>query len=475
MDNNVVWACGDNGTVLRTINSGVTWTTVTSPNSSIGLYTIQGLDAMTALVGGAGVSAGYVYKTIDGGVTWTETFNQPGGFINSVDKFNGFPVCGMLSDPIGGRWGQFVSFDFGSTWDSTGFYNPAPPGEAGWNNSFFPATPSFFSYYGTNNTKIYQPFANGTMLVHPTPGLVNSYAVWGNTNSRLMTGGDIMLYSVDGGNSWTDVNAIGTGEISGICGGGTIWFYTRGSSVHKSTDNGGIWTTDYTSTGIYNHIALSPEGLYMWAVRSNGGISRNLIDFPLPVELNSFVSSISGSNVTLNWSTSHEVNNSGFDIERSEVKGQINGEWRKTGFVNGNGTTAENSFYEFTDRGLSQGKYNYRLKQTDYNGNFEYFNLSNEVIIGSPEKFRLSQNFPNPFNPSTKISFDLPFDAKVSLKVFDMTGREVASLVNEFRTSGYYTVNFNASDLSTGIYLYRITADANGKSFTSEKKMVLVK
>lgn len=194
-------------------------------------------------------------------------------------------------------------------------------------------------------------------------------------------------------------------------------------------------------------------------------------DAPLPVELASFTSVINGRDVTLNWSTSSEVNNSGFDIERSV----INGTWTKIGNVEGHGTTNSANSYSFADRGLNSGVYNYRLKQIDFNGNFEYFNLSNEVNIGIPEKYNMSQNYPNPFNPSTTISFDLPFDSKVSLKLFDMTGREVASLVSEFKTAGYHTVNYNASNLSSGVYFYRITAEANGKNFVDTKKMMLVK
>jgi len=476
VDNYVAWACGENGVVLRTINSGDNWTATTSPDPLVGLYTIRGIDAMTALVAGASLTAGVAYKTIDGGLTWTQTFNQPGGFINSVTKFNGFPVCGMGGDPVGGRWSSFVSYDFGSTWDSTGLYHPALPGEAGWNNSFCqPYNVGFFSYFGTNNSRIYQPFGSGMTLTHLTPGLVNSMAIWANDSGKIMTGSNIMLYTTNMGVSWTDVNAIGTGNILGITGAGNTWFYVRGSSVYKSINDGTNWSSDHSASGTYTHIAHSPQGLYMWAVRDNGGISRNLFDPILPVELTSFISTVSGSNVILNWSTSREINNSGFDIERSEVKGQSTNDWRKVGFVTGNGNTSENSFYQFTDRGLNEGKYIYRLKQTDFNGNFAYHNLSNEVIVGNPEKFSLSQNYPNPFNPSTKINYDLPFDAKVSLKVFDMTGREVATLVNEFKTAGYYIADFNASNLSTGVYLYRITADANGQNFTSEKRMVLIK
>ena len=191
----------------------------------------------------------------------------------------------------------------------------------------------------------------------------------------------------------------------------------------------------------------------------------------LPVELSSFVSIINGNSVTLNWSTSTETNNAGFDIERSSS----NNTWTKVGTVNGNGTSSTPHNYSFTDRAVEKGKNNYRLKQTDFNGNFEYHNLSNEVIIGVPVKFDLSQNYPNPFNPSTKINFDMPTDGRVAIKLFDMSGKEVAVLVNEVKTAGYHTVDFNASNLSSGVYMYSLTVDANGNNFTATKKMLLVK
>ena len=194
-------------------------------------------------------------------------------------------------------------------------------------------------------------------------------------------------------------------------------------------------------------------------------------DQPLPVELSSFASIVSGSNVTLNWSTSTETNNAGFDIERSAIEGS----WTKVGSVEGHGTTTTPQNYTFTERAVTTGKYNYRLKQTDFNGNFTYHNLGNEVSIGVPEKYDLSQNYPNPFNPSTKINYDLPTDGKVSIKLFDMSGKEVASLVNEVKTAGYHTVDFNASNLSSGVYFYRISVEANGNNFTATKKMMLVK
>ncbi len=125
------------------------------------------------------------------------------------------------------------------------------------------------------------------------------------------------------------------------------------------------------------------------------------LDTQLPVELSSFSANTNGNNVNLNWSTVSELNNSGFDIERKEVASST---WNKVGFVNGNGTSNASHSYTYSDNNLSTGKYNFRLKQIDFNGNYEYFNLAGEVQIGVPVKFELSQNYPNPFNPTTKLN-----------------------------------------------------------------------
>ncbi|MBK8983673.1 MAG: T9SS type A sorting domain-containing protein [Ignavibacteria bacterium] len=139
--------------------------------------------------------------------------------------------------------------------------------------------------------------------------------------------------------------------------------------------------------------------------------------------------------------------------------------------MRGNGTTLSAMNYTYTDRSLNSGVYSYRLKQIDFNGSFEYFNLSNEVNIGVPSTFEMSQNYPNPFNPSTKINYDLPKDGLTVLRIFDISGREVSTPVNEIQTAGYYTVNFNGSNLSSGIYIYTLTS--NNQTVT--KKMLLVK
>jgi len=189
----------------------------------------------------------------------------------------------------------------------------------------------------------------------------------------------------------------------------------------------------------------------------------------LPVELNAFNSIVSNNNVTLKWSTSEERNNSGFDIERKLVSSS---DWQKLNFVEGSGNSVQTVEYSYKDNNLNMGSYQYRLKQIDFNGNYEYFNLQNEVEIGSPQVFELKQNYPNPFNPSTKISFSLPVDSKVTLEIYDMSGKMVSRILNnEFRSANYYTVDFNASGLSSGMYFYTLKSSNN----VDTKKMLLVK
>ncbi|MEO8665315.1 MAG: T9SS type A sorting domain-containing protein [Ignavibacteria bacterium] len=244
---------------------------------------------------------------------------------------------------------------------------------------------------------------------------------------------------------------------------------------------------DSTLVGTIRFDILDPAVLHnlSWnlvftAVLDNNGndITGNIIftdpgNGVLPVELASFISDVYQNDVTLKWTTAGEHNNSGFTIERNDVSRNINGAagWNEIGFLNGNGNSNETRTYSFNDRNLHSGKFNYRLKQNDFNGNYEFFNLSNEVNIGIPEKFYLSQNFPNPFNPETKISYDLPSDSKVSLKVFDISGKEVAVMLNDFRTAGYYTIVFNTGNLSSGIYFYTLSASDN----TMTKKMMVIK
>ena len=198
------------------------------------------------------------------------------------------------------------------------------------------------------------------------------------------------------------------------------------------------------------------------------------VDHPTPIEIAAFISAVNGNNVTLRWTTVSEMNNSGFDIERSSFNYQISmfsDQWDRLGSVLGNGTSSTPKDYEFTNRDLPSGKYIYRLKQIDYNGNYEYYNQSDEVVIGIPEKFELSQNYPNPFNPVTNLVFGISNLEFVSLKVYDIQGKEVMTLVNETKPPGRYQVKFDGSNFASGVYYYKLTAG----NFTAVKKMMLIR
>ena len=193
---------------------------------------------------------------------------------------------------------------------------------------------------------------------------------------------------------------------------------------------------------------------------------------PLPVQLASFTGNVENKrDIALSWKTEMEVNNQGFDIERK----QTDGGWSKVGYIEGKGTVNTPVNYRFEDKKLNTGKYNYRLKQIDNNGNFEYFNLANAIEVGVPTKYDMSQNYPNPFNPTTKIDFDLPLDSRVSITLYDISGREIKTLVNEQKTAGYYTIQFNSAGLSSGTYFYRIMTKSSAADYIMTKKMVLIK
>jgi hypothetical protein len=191
----------------------------------------------------------------------------------------------------------------------------------------------------------------------------------------------------------------------------------------------------------------------------------------IPVELTSFSASVMDNNVNLNWSTATELNNSGFEIQRLKDLNTVQtNNWDNIGFVNGNGTSSETHSYTFQDHSITSGKYQFRLKQIDFDGSFEYSNIV-EVEIGTPDKFILEQNYPNPFNPSTKISWQSPVDAHQKLTVYDLLGNEIATLIDEFRTAGSYETTFSAHQFSSGMYWYKIQIG----EFISTKKMVLLK
>ncbi|MDX2129993.1 MAG: T9SS type A sorting domain-containing protein [Chloroherpetonaceae bacterium] len=187
-------------------------------------------------------------------------------------------------------------------------------------------------------------------------------------------------------------------------------------------------------------------------------------ELTLPVELSSFNASFKNGTVELVWETASEINNQGFFIERSNDQVAFS----NLGFIRGKGTTTEGQRYSFLDRSAA-GKVYYRLKQVDFDGKFEYSPILE--VSGVPSRFALAQNYPNPFNPSTQINYSLGARSLVTLKVFDILGRELQTLVNETKEIGSYSVRFNASILPSGVYFYRLQSGA----FSETKRMMLVK
>ncbi len=193
----------------------------------------------------------------------------------------------------------------------------------------------------------------------------------------------------------------------------------------------------------------------------------------VPVELISFIAISNDDEVLLNWSTATETNNKGFEILRFA---QNDSEWKNIAFVPGFGTTTEPHSYSFKDKNLKEGKYQFRLKQIDFDGTTSCSRIV-EIEIILPTNFSLEQNYPNPFNPITTIKFTVPVTLSevegslVKLKVYDVLGKEVASLINEYKQAGSHEFEFNATDLPSGTYFYQLRTG----SYFATKKMILLK
>jgi len=190
-------------------------------------------------------------------------------------------------------------------------------------------------------------------------------------------------------------------------------------------------------------------------------------DYPFPVELAYFVGVINGNKIELRWRTETEVNNYGFDIERTKD----NSDWLTIGFVEGHGNSNSPKQYNYIDTDINQsGTYYYRLKQIDNDGTYEYSDVIS-VEVGVPSKFYLSQNYPNPFNPETRIDFTLPKKQLVSLRIYNTLGELVRELVNEVKEAGSYSEIFITSNLPSGVYIYRLQTS----EFAENKKMNVIK
>ncbi|MBS1492020.1 MAG: T9SS type A sorting domain-containing protein [Bacteroidetes bacterium] len=395
--------------------------------------------------------------TADGNITISGTYDQSNGIlvIGTLEIGTGTGNVGALTRSAGSVRGTIKRWFNTST--TSGSLFPLDNGSA----AYVGASISFTGAPATGGslTAVYHTSGSGTL---PDQGNGNYIpATELGVNFINLAPQYWTISAGDGLAGFTyDIQLIGNSMNVST----TNYQYT---GVVKRPDSGNPWGWSFanhvTTTSPSAVPTLGGTGFTSFSDFGIGGNQDNL----LPVEFTAFTSAVSGRNVNLNWATITETNNSGFDVER---KSTTTG-WTKIGSVTGHGTTNQQTAYSYSDANVPAGKFNYRLKQIDYNGNFHYYELSNEVIIGAPTKYALSQNFPNPFNPSTSISYEIPSSNFVSLKIYDMMGREVANLVNENQEAGFYTVKFDASKLSSGIYFYKLVSD----KFSATKKLMLLK
>ncbi len=440
-NSNYMYATYVEGEISRSVNGGVSFPTIISENipggQPVGFWvTPYVINPSNSLV----LFAGYdkVWKTADRGNSWTSASQV----LSSSAKLRSLAIAPSNQNVL-------YAADQLNMWKTT------DGGATNWSTVTLPSSSDYITYiavknnspgtlwisYGgyTSGTKVFESTNGGTNWTNISAGLPNlpvmcilQYKTAADRNV-LFAGTDLGVYVKDGANAWVNYsNGLPSVVVTEL----DVYYNASGDKLRAGTYGRGLWET--------------------------------LIEGALPVELQSFTSSVNNNSVTLNWTTSSETNNKGFDIEKTP---EGKNEWNKVGYVEGKGNSNQYVNYSFKENGLPTGSYLYRLKQIDYNGNIKYHKLNSAVKIGVPERFSLSQNYPNPFNPKTKIDFEIPANGFVSLKVYDILGKEVSVLINETKDAGYYTAEFDGSKLSSGLYFYRITSG----SFTKQLKMILLK
>jgi len=519
LNNNYAFACGEAGKVISTSDGGTTWNVVSNATipATLNLTYIAAVDSVTFGVLGTDASATYAYFTNNGGSNWFIILSQTGGDFNVAGFVDSNTIL-IQGNPVGGRWSLFKSSNL-FIWDSTGLYLPQLNGEAGLNNSIFsypnaPHAPNY--WFGTDAGHIYHSGDGGASWEsQSTPGMTNIFAIHFNGNNGL-AGGDGLCKTTDFGTTWSQLSPPSAGDIFGICGiQGTQNFWAASpTALYSTTDFGTTWNNDFTPPGgNYTNLrcsaTLSGEEI-AFAVRNNGGISKLVYSDPIPVAIdikpqscpNSFnVKKKSVMPVAILGTGDFDV----LDIDPTTVlfEGVAPIRWAiedvTTPVAGGEQcdctTEGPDGFDDLTLKFDAQelvtalGQVNNGdeleltitgnlLDGTPFEGSdcviIKAKNLRKDLTGNSsnvPEEYALFENYPNPFNPSTNIKYSVPENNFVSVKVYDVLGEEVASIINEEKSAGSYEVNFDASNLSSGIYFYTMRSG----SFLETKKMVLMK
>jgi hypothetical protein len=303
--------------------------------------------------------------------------------------------------------------------------------------------------------------SDGSTFAHNENG-GSSYPTWGWLKAEIDSGEDVeaMYYWWDG-EKWKGHAVVITDYEETTGGKKTIKYkHDRKQGVSGGTQQepANIYIDPYGRMIIYNNGV--PKTIRNVVAESPG-------DPFTPVELSSFSARINGDAIELEWITATEVNNSGFEIEKSIDRKSF----YSIGFVQGKGTTTDPQSYYYLDKNIGDNlNYYYRLKQIDFDGKYEYSKIV-EVENSVPKEFRLRQNYPNPFNPVTSISYELPIPSQVIITVYDITGKEIKVLVNENKPAGKYQVDFDASDVPSGVYFYKLQTE----NYSEVRKMNIIK
>jgi photosystem II stability/assembly factor-like uncharacterized protein len=430
------------------------------------------------LCGSASFPSYGLYKSSDGGENWVgiaDTLN--GGPINYFEDVTIIPnePGGIIY--VSNYYGVYRSTDYGITWQSTNFTDPGAI-DIGINTNdymfFGNNTASWFGIYRSTDLGLSwerHTFLGVSAMVYLRDGTILA----GCYDPGIDESG--IYKTTNNGDTWFNTNTfsgISLPSDFSLDKNNDIYVSYAGFAVYLSTNNGNSWI-NYGLSGLGHSVtcmAIDSSG-YIWAGSHLDGVYRTE-GRTIPVELASFSALVNKNSVILSWSTASEKNNLGFEVERASSSTTPSQGWEKIEFVEGNGTTTESKYYNFTDKDLSAGKYYYRLKQIDFDGSFEYSNVI-EVNVIIPSDYYLSQNYPNPFNPETTIKYSLKDDGLVSLKVYNILGSEIVELVNEQKATGEYSASFNFSNLASGTYFYVLRVNSASGGFVDVKKMVLLK
>lgn len=455
LNKNELWATGNRDTLLHTTDNGVYWNKVTileftdmdSIAGGVTIYFFDYIFGWTQIWGwkeGAYVTR--LLKTIDGGITWEMRIHpwlSADAYIQFFDSLYGYRTGSSI--PF------FKTTDGGDTWEEVSWYDYM----ATFSMQFLTKDIGWISI-------------DGPVLMTAVIKTTNRGVNWFDNITFQCSDLSTVLFFTDTLNGWV-------AQWTCLYGGRT--------EVWHTSDGGSSWDLQFTFSPPFYfrpNKVFFVDSLHGWIVGEQGIILHTANGGIIPVELISFNAEVIQYGVKLYWTTATETNNRGFEIQRQVgSKQSAVGNWKEIGFVEGHGTTTEPRSYSFTDENVTTGRYKYRLKQIDYDGTFSFSDVVEVEFNQVPEEFRLYQNYPNPFNPSTKIKYTIPNVEMnrgaslqmITLKIYDILGNEVTTLVNEERQPGVYEVEFETSSLASGIYLYQLKAG----SFVQTKKMILTK